>query len=371
MLFNAPPVCFVSLRDSLLSLFLHFSLPFCLSCSHTSPGRHTIKSIHSCHCSFLHTLRKRDDGASVFLPENDVFIHLHWTKNCPSLALLKRSHLISIKKMKETCRHRIKIDRKLEAGSTRENDLPIYCMFQHVPYQPSMMVSTGYRCYLAGFDARRCENVMDAGWLFPPSKGAWIGCTVTVCRHTHTRASVHAHFHPLISTDGHHNGESRSQQFPPLPSASWPRRVQSLSPCPGPGPLSQPPQPTLHGFCDLMVQKKPQNIFFLYCNMKRWFGPGLHTWQWWWFSTTPKGSSGLLTLAYACIFMHVYPNTHTRLHCFDLNLSCSCLPSTFLANAEVCEICLSFAALWPQRTAFCHNWRGTPWRPVHIFHQWE
>lgn len=58
--------------------------------------RRIIKSIHRCHCSFLHTLIKRDDGASVFLPDNDVFIHLYWIKNCPSLALLKQSHVIFI-----------------------------------------------------------------------------------------------------------------------------------------------------------------------------------------------------------------------------------------------------------------------------------
>lgn len=136
--FTAPPFCFVALQDPLLSLFLHSSLPFSVSCSLTSPLRCVIKSVLRCRCSFLHTLVKRDDGASVVLPDNDVFIHLYWIKNCPSLALLKRSHVIIIKKMKATCRHRIQMDRMPETGETSKNDLPIYCMFEHVPYQPFM-----------------------------------------------------------------------------------------------------------------------------------------------------------------------------------------------------------------------------------------
>lgn len=68
--------------------------------------------MHRCHCSFFHTLMKRDDLASVFLPDNDVFTHLDWIKTCPLLALLKRSHVVIIEKMKETCGHRMKIDGK-------------------------------------------------------------------------------------------------------------------------------------------------------------------------------------------------------------------------------------------------------------------
>lgn len=73
--------------------------------------------MHRCHCSFFHTLMKRDDLASVFLPDNDVFTHLDWIKTCPLLALLKRSHVVIIEKMKETCRHRIKMDGKAHQPS--------------------------------------------------------------------------------------------------------------------------------------------------------------------------------------------------------------------------------------------------------------
>lgn len=127
-----------------LSVLYHYRI-LCSPSLYTSPSlspcsvlshlllRRIIEGIHRCHFSFLHTLIKRDDEASVFLPDNDVFIHLYWIKNCPSLALLKRSHVIIIKKIKETCRHRISMDRNPEAGTTSEDDLPIYCMFEHVP----------------------------------------------------------------------------------------------------------------------------------------------------------------------------------------------------------------------------------------------
>lgn len=162
--------------------------------------------MHRCHCSFLHTLMKRDDGATVFLPDNDVFIHLDWIKTCPLLALLKRSHVVIIEKMKETCRHRIKIDGKAHQPTPVKMSRPFtaclkmylsnrLCKFileqlqlqleaylnglghftvcQHTP--APMLVTPGYRWLLLvisdlplvtvvvplspGFDACRCECV--------------------------------------------------------------------------------------------------------------------------------------------------------------------------------------------------------------------
>lgn len=163
--------------------------------------------MHRCHCSFLHTLMKRDDGASVFLPDNDVFIHLDWIKTCPLLALLKRSHVVIIEKMKETCGHRIKIDGKAHQPTPVKMSRPFTaclkmylsnrsCKFileqlqlkleaclngldtsQHANIPPPLcwlpLVTAGYclwslvycwllllyRCYLAGFNACRCECV--------------------------------------------------------------------------------------------------------------------------------------------------------------------------------------------------------------------
>lgn len=143
-----------------------------------------------------------------------------------------------------------------------------------------MMVTTGYR---AGFDAHRCEYVSGCWVTVSTLQGRlnWL-YSDSMQTHTHTRASVHAHFHMLISADGHHNAKSRSQQFSSLPLASWPRRVQRLSA--RPGLLSQPPQHLpakilwSHG-----TKNKQKNPFF--------FSMLAQVWQWWWFSATPEGPS--------------------------------------------------------------------------------
>lgn len=98
----------VSLQKPLLSFFLHFSLPFSSSCSLTSPFKMHLKEHTSLSLLISPHTCKMWSGAFVFLPDNDVFFHPYWIKNCLSLALLKQSHVIIIKKMKETCRDRIK-----------------------------------------------------------------------------------------------------------------------------------------------------------------------------------------------------------------------------------------------------------------------
>lgn len=170
----------------------------------------------------------------------------------------------------------------------------------------------GYRSYLALMPVGVSVWV-DAGWLFPPSKGAWIGCTVTVCTHTHTNVPVCMHifirWSLLMGTTMPSQGHSSS-----LPCRQPPGHAEFKGFSPGLALVHSPHSLALHGFCNLVVQKKKKKQFSCIVIMKHWFGPGLHIWHRWWFSATPEGPSGLLTAAYPCIFMHVYPNTHKHAH---------------------------------------------------------
>lgn len=118
---------------------------------------------------------KRDDLASVFLPDNDVFTHLDWIKTCPLLALLKRSHVVIIEKMKETCGHRIKMDGKAHQPS---------------PVKMSRPFTACLKLYLSN---RSCKFILEQLQLKLEACLNGLG-HLTVCQHTPA---------PMLATPGY------------------------------------------------------------------------------------------------------------------------------------------------------------------------
>lgn len=209
---------------------------------------------------------------------------------------------------------------------------------------------------------------VDAGRLFPPSKRAWISCVQWQYADTHTptcqcactfsyadlcwwapqcQVQGRSSSLPCRQPPGHTEFKGFAADLALFHSTHSPHSTHSLS---------------LH---DLKVQKIYTHMcifFFSYILTRRSY---CHLSQV--FIYAHDGDSQQLLrdlLSYKLLPTHVFLCTciqiqpHTRLHCFDLNLSCSCLHWTFLANAEVCDNYLRFAAQWPQSSVFVTTSEG-------------